>query len=115
MYEVQSDVTMSNHGYLGYAVIVNKKFWDGLPADIRTALDKSMAEATAFEKGAAERDNEMAMVAIRKSGKTKIHELTDAQQSEWRKALLPVQEHMASRIGKDLIDAIKKEGQSGAK
>ena len=115
MYEVQSDVTMSNHGYLGYAVIVNKKFWDGLPADIRTALDKAMAEATAFEKVAAERDNEMAMVAVRKSGKTKVHELTDAQQVEWRKALLPVQEHMASRIGKDLIEAIKKEAQSGAK
>ena len=32
MYEVQKYLTLSNHGYLGYAVIVNKKFWDGLPA-----------------------------------------------------------------------------------
>jgi hypothetical protein len=35
-------VTVSNHGYLGYAVIVNKKFWDGLPADIRTSLETAM-------------------------------------------------------------------------
>ena len=42
MHEVQKYVTVSNHGYLGYAVIVNKKFWDGLPPDIRTALDKAM-------------------------------------------------------------------------
>lgn len=115
MYEVQSDVTMSNHGYLGYAVIVNKKFWDGLPADIRTELDKAMTEATAFEKIAAERDNDMAMAAVRKSGKTKVHELTDAEQAEWRKALMPVQDHMASRIGKDLIQAIKNESRPGAK
>ena len=35
MHEVQKYATLTNHGYLGYAVIVNKKFWDGLPADIR--------------------------------------------------------------------------------
>lgn len=114
MYEVQSDVTMSNHGYLGYAVIVNKKFWDGLPADIRTELEKAMAEATAFEKNAAQRDNDLALEAVRKSGKTKIHELTDAEQAEWRQALLPVQDHMASRVGKDLIDSIRSASKGGA-
>jgi len=31
MYEVQKYVTLSDHGYIGYAVIVNKKFWEGLP------------------------------------------------------------------------------------
>ena len=31
MHEVQKHVAMTNHGYLGYAVITNKKFWDGLP------------------------------------------------------------------------------------
>jgi hypothetical protein len=33
MHEVQKHLTLTDHGYLGYAVIVNKKFWDGLPAD----------------------------------------------------------------------------------
>ena len=42
MHEVQKDMTISNHGYIGYAVIVNKKFWDGLPADIRTKLEGAM-------------------------------------------------------------------------
>ncbi|RYD88171.1 MAG: DctP family TRAP transporter solute-binding subunit, partial [Sphingobacteriales bacterium] len=48
MHEVQSDLTVSNHGYIGYAVIVNKKFWDGLPADIRTKLDGAMKDATKY-------------------------------------------------------------------
>ena len=39
-------MSLTNHGYLGYAVIVNKKFWDGLLADVRTALDGAMKDAT---------------------------------------------------------------------
>ncbi len=109
MHEVQKYVTVSNHGYLGYAVIVNKKFWDGLPADIRTALDKAMKDATTFEKAIAQRDNDLAMDAIKKTGKTEIYTLSVKEQAEWRKALLPVQQSMESRIGKDLISAINKE------
>ena len=109
MHEVQKYVTVSNHGYLGYAVIVNKKFWDGLPADIRTALDKAMREATTFEKAIAQRDNDMALDAIKKAGKTEIYTLSVKEQAEWRKALLPVQQQMEGRIGKELISAINKE------
>ncbi|SEO21913.1 C4-dicarboxylate-binding protein DctP [Duganella sp. CF517] len=109
MHEVQKYVTVSNHGYLGYAVIVNKKFWDGLPPDIRTALDKAMKEATTFEKAIAQRDNDLALEAIKKTGKTEIYTLSVKEQAEWRKALLPVQQSMESRIGKDLISAINKE------
>lgn len=108
MHEVQKHVTMSNHGYLGYAVIVNKKFWDGLPADIRSQLEKAMADATTFEKAIAQRDNDMAMDAIKKAGKTTIYNLTPAEQTAWRAALLPVHKEMEGRIGKDLITAIGK-------
>ncbi len=106
MHEVQKYVTVSNHGYLGYAVIVNKKFWDGLPRDIRAELEQAMREATAFEKTIAQRDNDAALEAIRKTGKTKIHTLTPQEQADWRRALLPVQKQVEGRIGKDLIDAI---------
>ncbi|MGO4380605.1 TRAP transporter substrate-binding protein [Pseudoduganella sp. RAF53_2] len=109
MHEVQKHLTTSNHGYLGYAVIVNKKFWDGLPADIRTQLEAAMRDATTYEKAIAQRDNDMALDAIKKSGKTTIYNLSAAEQAEWRKAMLPVQKQMESRIGKDLIDAINKE------
>lgn len=94
MHEVQKHVTVSNHGYLGYAVIVNKKFWDGLPPDIRAQLEKAMREATTFEKAIAQRDNDQALEAIKKSGKTQIYTLTVQEQAEWRKALMPVQKAM---------------------
>lgn len=109
MHEVQKHMTLSNHGYLGYAVIVNKKFWDGLPADIRAALEQAMRDATTYEKAIAQRDNDEALAAIKKSGKTTIYELTPKQQADWRKALMPVHKQMEGRIGKDLIQSIYKE------
>jgi C4-dicarboxylate-binding protein DctP len=108
MHEVQKHVTVSNHGYLGYAVIVNKKFWDGLPADIRAQLEQAMRDATTFEKAIAQRDNDQALDAIRKAGKTTIYTLTPQEQAAWRKVLLPVQKQMEGRIGKELIDSINK-------
>jgi C4-dicarboxylate-binding protein DctP len=108
MHEVQKHVTVSNHGYLGYAVIVNKKFWDGLPADIRGQLQQAMLEATKYEKAIAQQDNDMALEAIRKAGKTTIYNLTPQEQAAWRKALLPVQKQMEERVGKDLIGQINK-------
>jgi len=109
MHEVQKHLTISNHGYLGYAVIVNKKFWDGLPSDIRSKLEAAMKEATTYEKAIAQRDNDMALEAIRKSGKTQIYNLSAQEQALWRNALLPVQKQMEERIGKDLIQAINRE------
>ncbi|HEY4072864.1 MAG TPA: TRAP transporter substrate-binding protein [Herbaspirillum sp.] len=111
MYEVQKYIAMSNHGYLGYAVIVNKKFWDGLPADIRSELDGAMKETTQYANTIAQKENDDAMDAVRKSGKTNVYNLTDAEKVEWRKALLPVQKQMESRIGKDLIDSINQESE----
>ncbi|AKU23965.1 TRAP transporter substrate-binding protein [Massilia sp. MB5] len=109
MHEVQKHVTVSNHGYLGYAVIVNKKFWDGLPADVRGQLEGAMREATTYEKAIAQRDNDMALEAIKKAGKTQIYTLSAQETAEWRKVLLPVHKQMEDRIGKDLIGAINKE------
>lgn len=109
MHEVQSHLTVSNHGYLGYAVIVNKKFWDGLPADIRSQLEAAMKQATRYNNEIAQRDNDDALAAVKKSNRTTVYELTPQEQAEWRKALLPVQKEMEGRIGKELIDAINRE------
>src|SRR5205814_3645229 len=48
MHEVQKYLTLSDHGYVGYAVIVNKKFWEGLPPEIRATLEGAMQEATKY-------------------------------------------------------------------
>jgi len=108
-WEVQKYVALSNHGYDGYAVIANRKFWDGLPADVRTTLEGAMREATAFENELSLKENEDAVAKVRATGKCNVYELTPDEQAAWRKALLPVHREMESRIGKPLIEAVYRE------
>ena len=109
MYEVQKYVTMSNHGYLGYAVLVNKKFWMGLPADIRTILDGCMKDATVFANNVAKKDNDEAMAAVRKSGKSQIIILTPQERAAWKKAMDKAHKENMNRIGADLVKEVYKE------
>nr|WP_235992584.1 TRAP transporter substrate-binding protein [Brucella daejeonensis] len=103
MHEVQKHATLSNHGYLGYAVIVNKAFWEQLQPEIRTQLEKAMAEATEYANSIAKEENEGAIAAMKAAGTTEFYELTDEERQEWVEALRPVQDEMASRVGADLI------------
>ncbi|SON57798.1 C4-dicarboxylate-binding periplasmic protein precursor [Hartmannibacter diazotrophicus] len=107
MNEVQKHATISNHGYLGYAVIVNKKFWDGLPDDIRGELTKAMDEATDYANGIAKEENDKALEAMKAAGTTEFHEMTDDERAAWVTALKPVRDQMSDRIGADLIKKVE--------
>ena len=108
MHEVQKHLTMTEHGYLGYAVIVNKKFWDGLPADIRSQLEEAMLQATRYANQIAKVENDNALEAIKKSGKTTVYVPTKEERAAFKKVLVPVHEKMAGRIGKETIDSVYK-------
>ncbi len=109
VYEVQKHLTLTNHGYMGFAVIVNKKFWEGLPPDIRKKLDAALADATRFNNSNSQRESAEAMEAIRKTGLTTIYKPTSQEMDQWRQALLPVHKKMEDRIGKGLLDAVYKD------
>src|ERR1700743_1983860 len=113
MHEVQKYATVTNHGYIGYVVVVNKKFWDGLPADIRTQLEHAMKEATAFGNGHSAKENDEALAEIKKAGKTEIDTLTPEQDAAMRKAMMPVYKDVAARVGQPLIDEFLKETGRG--
>ena len=107
MHEVQKHATVSNHGYLGYAVIVNKQFWDGLPEDVRAGLEKALTEATDYANGIAKAENDAALEAMKAAGTTEFHELTPEELAAWEAALEPVHDEMAGRIGAETIAAVK--------
>lgn len=108
MHEVQKYVAVTNHGYLGYAVIVNRKFWNSLPADIRATLERSILDATRKNDEEAEKLNSQALNMVRESKNTTVLNLDAAELEAWRKALEPVHRKMESRISKDLINRIRK-------
>lgn len=108
MHEVQKNATLTNHGYLGYAVIANKDFWEKLPEDVRKGLDEAMKESTDFANEIAKAENDKALEAVKASGKTEIYTPTEDETKAMQKVLAPVHTEMAERIGKDTIDAVYK-------
>jgi C4-dicarboxylate-binding protein DctP len=109
MHEVQKYATVTNHGYIGYVVVANKKFWEGMPPDIRATCEKALKEATEYGNGQSARENDDALADIKKSGKTEILNLTQEQDAAMRKAMMPVYKEVASRVGQPLIDEFLKE------
>ena len=109
MQEVQKYLALTDHGYLGYAVIANKKFWDGLPPDIRTTLEGAMKDATKFANDIAQKENLDALAAVKASGKTEIITLTPEQKAAMKKALVAVHKENESRVGKETIAEVYKE------
>jgi C4-dicarboxylate-binding protein DctP len=109
MNEVQKYIALTEHGYLGYAVIAQKKFWDALPADIRTTLEGAMKDATKYGNDIAKKENDDALEGIRKTGKTEIIVLTPEQKAAMKKALVSVHKDNESRVGKETLAEVYKE------
>ncbi len=108
-FEVQKYITVSNHGVIEYAVIANKKFWEGLPADIRAALDTAMKDATKYANDIAKHENDEALEKIKAAGKSQIIMLTAEEKKAWKKAELKVHRDNEATIGKELIQEIYKD------
>ncbi|MCK1789133.1 C4-dicarboxylate TRAP substrate-binding protein DctP [Pseudomonas sp. TNT19] len=105
MHEVQKYITESNHGVLDYMLITNTKFWNGLPPDIRSELDKIIVEVTAQVNKEAEQLNQDAKQSIIAAKTTEIITLTPEQREQWRVAMKPVWQKFEADIGPELITA----------
>jgi C4-dicarboxylate-binding protein DctP len=105
----QKYLTLSNHGYLGYGVIVNKKFWDGLSPEIRIALEGSMHEASMFANDTAQRNNDDALAELQMTGLTQVITLRADEKASWQRVLSKVQHEAKTRVPKELIDRIHQE------
>jgi C4-dicarboxylate-binding protein DctP len=106
-YEVQKHITESNHGVLDYMVVANSEFWNGLPDDVRTELDKIMVEVTTEVNRLAEEINLEDKQKIIDSGRSEIIELTPDERAAWVQAMQPVWEEFQDAIGEEIVDAAK--------
>ncbi|WP_301171693.1 DctP family TRAP transporter solute-binding subunit [Brevibacillus nitrificans] len=107
LYQVQSHLTVSNHNYLGYVVIMNQSFWNKLPPDIQKAIEEALAEATRFNNELSVSMNESQFEKLKEMRVMEIHEQTEEERAMWRQALQPVYDQFAPSIGKPLMDQIK--------
>ncbi|WLR50314.1 TRAP transporter substrate-binding protein [Bacillus tianshenii] len=106
-YQVQNYLTISNHGYLGYGVLTNKKFWDNLPNDVQSDIQEAMDETTAWIFKQSAHLNEQQLLRIRQHSDIQIYELTYDERKKWRAYFEPLYQDFASRIGEDLMNEVE--------
>jgi len=107
MHEVQSDLSLTEHGYLGYAVVTNQRFWQHLKTSDREMIHQALQQALAYANQISDNQNNQALQALRQTGTTRIHQLDTDQRKRLRRAVQPVQQQLASRIGASWIDALQ--------
>jgi len=106
LYQVQKYLTISNHAYLGYGVLVNKVFWDKLSAEQQKAINEAMQEATVWANQNAIEINRKQWNELQRIGQMNVHLLSKEERDEWQQALEPVYEEAGSYISKELMDAV---------
>jgi C4-dicarboxylate-binding protein DctP len=107
MHRVQTDLTLTGHGYLGYAVITGQRFWRSLSSDDQQLLLAAMADALRYGNQIADGQNNKALQALRQAGTTAIHEPTSSQRQLLRKATQEVHQQLAARIGRAWLDDVE--------
>ncbi|MDD5027997.1 MAG: DctP family TRAP transporter solute-binding subunit [Rhodoferax sp.] len=107
MHLVQRHLSLTDHGYLGYAVVTNQRLWQHLSPNDRKLVQQALQDALTFANDIADRQNDQALQALRASHATQIHLLTPAQRDQLRQAVRPVQRHLAKRIGAHWLDQLQ--------
>ncbi|MCY7873810.1 C4-dicarboxylate TRAP transporter substrate-binding protein DctB [Bacillus spizizenii] len=102
-YNVQDYLTISSHGYLGYAVMTEEHFWNAQTSETRRILIEAMKETTEWNETYAEEMNKEQLEEIKKNSSIKIYELSDKEKKEWMKRLDPVYRQYEPIFGRKLI------------
>jgi C4-dicarboxylate-binding protein DctP len=107
MDRVQSDLSLTQHAYLGYAVITSQRFWRSLPESDRALLAQALRDALAYGNQIADQQNDKALSALRRAGTTQVHTLSPAQRAKLRAAVQPVYEQLGQRIGRAWLSDVQ--------
>ncbi|GAA2006953.1 DctP family TRAP transporter solute-binding subunit [Brevibacterium samyangense] len=107
MHTVQSYVTESNHGYIGYVAVVNNDWFESLPDDLQTVVEETATAAAEYNRSEAQAVNDESKRVIEEEGSTEIVELTDEERQAFEDLVVPsVYEQYRDVIGDEIIDEL---------
>lgn len=108
IHTVQNHVTVSNHGYLGYLVLMNDEFWNDLPDDIQIIFLETLEEMNEWVTTLAEEINTTEYKKLQKVEEISIHELTSEERELWEEAFRPLYQSFKEKYGASYIDYLPK-------
>ncbi len=101
-HQVQSDLTLSEHAYLGYVFSLSAKTLERLPPDARQLLIDTAKELTPWQREETEKREQELVEAIRASG-TRVHTLGTEAKEALAKRLRHIPERMEATLGPALL------------
>jgi tripartite ATP-independent transporter DctP family solute receptor len=101
LYELQNYMTISNHGFLGYAVLMNKEFWDGLPIEVQEGLAAAMEETASWLMEESVHTNTQQLHRLEQESAIEIHYLSTQEKAEWLEKLEPVYFKLHKEVRQD--------------
>ena len=100
-YEVQKYLTVTNHVYSPWIVLVSKKYWDGLSKDEHKVLLDAARKSRDFERQDTRAEADRALAELKSKG-MQINQLAPAEANRMREKLSAVNASIASHVGEDL-------------
>jgi len=100
-YEVQKYLTVTNHVYSPWIVMVSKKYWDQLSRDEKKVLMDAAKASREFERKDTRDEASRAMADLKAKG-MQVNELDMAEASRMRNKLTRVYAQIGASVGMDL-------------
>lgn len=100
-YEVQKYLTVTNHVYSPWIVLVSKKWWDGLSKDEQKVLADAARASRDFERKDTREEAGRALADLKAKG-MQVNELSPAETARMRDKLTRVNASIGVNVGMDL-------------
>jgi tripartite ATP-independent transporter DctP family solute receptor len=100
-YEVQKYLTVTNHVYSPWIVLVSKKWWDGLSATEKKVLADAAKKSRDFERQDTRAEAAQALTELKAKGMA-INELSPTEANRMRDKLTRVNASIAANVGMEL-------------
>jgi len=101
-HEVQSNLTVSNHAYLGYVFSISSKVFATLPTDIQNVLITTARELTDYEREQTQKKEDLLLQEV-KAKNVNIHVLTSEEKNRITQKMTNISKKYEDVIGSDII------------
>lgn len=105
---VQTDLTLTRHGYLGYAVVSHPRFWDSLSTPNRELLQQALAEALEFGNRLSAELDRQALAQVLQLPRLRVHALSGSERAVLQQAAQAVHQGFEQRVGHGLLAEVRR-------
>ena len=105
--EVQKYLTLSGHLYSPWPVLMNKEFFESLPADLQKVVEDAVAETRDFNRELSAADEQKSLELLTEAG-MEYNELSDAEKLRFQEAMEVVYPEISDLAGEEIFNKLIK-------